>query len=170
VQLASKLFGQLTLGSFEGLRADYDDGGQMVLVGVRAGGRQTVTVEKLSDGTRDQLFLALRLASLHTYLATNEPIPFIVDDILVQFDDERAMAALQALGDLSRQTQVIFFTHHQHLVDLAANCLKGDIFFQHRLDCRSGPTALLPPGEAAKRHVPRPLLERGAGPRGAKIG
>ena len=49
----------------------------------------------MSDGTADQLYLALRLASLETYLDDHEPIPLVVDDILVNFDDARALAALR---------------------------------------------------------------------------
>lgn len=148
VQRASDLFAELTLGSFEGLRADYNDSGQMVLVGVRSGGRQTVVVEAMSDGARDQLYLALRLASLETYLANKEPIPFIVDDILIKFDDERAVAALKALARLSERTQVIFFTHHEHLVDLAKENLDHDVLFRHRLNCRSVPPALASANES----------------------
>ena len=70
----------------------------------------------MSDGTCDQLYLALRLALLESYLSDHEPIPFIVDDILIQFDDDRAVASLKALAELSKNTQVIFFTHHEHLV------------------------------------------------------
>jgi uncharacterized protein YhaN len=135
VKLASQLFAQLTLGSFAGLRAEYGDDGQAVLVGVRPDGRQTA-VEGMSSGARDQLYLALRLASLHTYLDTKEPIPFIVDDVLVQFDDERSTAALRALAELSTRTQVIFFTHHEHLVDLATTCLNSSVLYKHKLDCR----------------------------------
>ncbi len=144
VQLASKLFGSLTLGSFEGLRADYGDDGQAVLVGVRPGGRQTVAVEGMSSGALDQLYLALRLASLHTYLDTKEPIPFIVDDVLIQFDDERSAAALKALAELSSRTQVVFFTHHEHLVELAGRCLPAAVLYKHRLDCRSSSPAVIP--------------------------
>ena len=87
----------------------------------------------MSDGTADQLYLALRLAGLEHYLEANEPMPFIVDDILIKFDNDRAAAALQALAELSHQTQVIFFTHHRHLVDLAAKNLPGSILIEHGL-------------------------------------
>jgi uncharacterized protein YhaN len=66
----------------------------------------------MSSGTRDQLFLALRLATLEGYLDRSEPMPFVVDDILVNFDDERARAALELLAKLSERTQVLLFTHH----------------------------------------------------------
>ncbi|MCP4396425.1 MAG: hypothetical protein GY801_03805, partial [bacterium] len=79
-----------------------------------------VHVEGMSNGTRDQLYLALRLASLEKYMENSEPMPFIVDDILVDFDDERSEAALKALADLSRKTQVILFTHHSRVVEQAS--------------------------------------------------
>jgi uncharacterized protein YhaN len=91
----------------------------------------------MSEGARDQLYLALRLATLETYLAKHEPIPFVVDDILIKFDDDRSVAALKALARLSELTQVIFFTHHDHLVELAKQNLDHDVLFTHQLDCRS---------------------------------
>lgn len=41
------------------------------------------------------------------------------------FDDDRACSGLQVLGDLSRTTQVLFFTHHAHLRDLAEALFPG---------------------------------------------
>ena len=128
----NELFEHLTLNSFEGVRADFDDHDNPVFVGVRTGGEE-VRVEGMSDGTTDQLYLALRLASLETYLKKNEPMPFIVDDILIRFDDKRATAALQVLAELSKKTQVIFFTHHQHLVELAETNIDSSILFKHSL-------------------------------------
>lgn len=48
-----------------------------------------------------------------------EPMPFIVDDILVHFDDEQSKATLGLLAELAKKTQVIMFTHHQRLVEQA---------------------------------------------------
>ena len=48
-----------------------------------------------------------------------EPMPFIVDDILVDFDDARSQAALKALAELAEKTQVILFTHHSRVVEQA---------------------------------------------------
>ena len=135
LQRASDLFGELTLGSFSGLRADYDNNGKAVLVGVRSDEQRTVGVDGMSEGTCDQLYLALRLSLLESYFAHNEPIPFVVDDILIMFDDDRAVAALNALARLSMHTQVIFFTHHEHLVQLAKENLDDNYFihqFHHR--------------------------------------
>ena len=73
----------------------------------------------MSSGTRDQLFLALRLATLKEYLGRSEPMPFVVDDVLVNFDDERARAALEVLAQLSERTQVLLFTHHGRIREQA---------------------------------------------------
>ncbi|HEX7182961.1 MAG TPA: AAA family ATPase [Thermoanaerobaculia bacterium] len=121
---AGDLFATLTCGSFRGLQTDYDDRDEPVLVGLRQDGRR-VRVEGMSDGTRDQLYLSLRLATLERYLAHAEPLPFIVDDILINFDDERTAATLKVLADLSTRTQVILFTHHGRLKDLAAGMRNG---------------------------------------------
>jgi uncharacterized protein YhaN len=133
LECASRLFEQITSGSFSALRAEYDSGGQPVLVGVRKGSGDIVSIDGMSDGTADQLYLALRLAGLETYLENNEPIPFIVDDILIKFDNERAVATLQVLAELSQKTQVIFFTHHRHLVELAETRLDASVLFQQEL-------------------------------------
>ena len=133
LQRASRIFAALTLGSFSGLRADYDERGAPVLVGVRPDGRTALGVAALSEGSRDQLYLSLRIASLEHHLDTNPPLPFIVDDILVQFDDARSAAALQVLADLSDRTQVVFFTHHEHLLDVARRHVAIGKLFIHRL-------------------------------------
>jgi chromosome segregation ATPase len=134
LERASDLFAELTDGSFAALRADYDEKGEAVLVGVRPGGQQVVGVGGLSDGTESQLYLALRLAVLEIAIASREPVPFIVDDILKDFDDNRSVAALKALAQLSGQTQVILFTHHYHLVRLAEAHLDPDVVFTHVLE------------------------------------
>ena len=118
VRRAGEHFATLTLGSFEGLMTDFNAKDESVLAGVRPGGGK-VHVEAMSSGTRDQLYLALRLASLEKYMESSEPMPFIVDDVLVDFDDERSLAALGVLAALAAKTQVILFTHHSRVVEQA---------------------------------------------------
>ncbi len=62
---------------------------------------------ELSEGTRDQLYLALRMEALRGRCQSAMAVPFIADDILQTFDDERAAAALRALCELSANLQVI---------------------------------------------------------------
>jgi len=121
--MASRFFRQLTLDSFEGLRTDEDERGQPVLAGLRQQNRM-IRVEGMSSGTRDQLYLALRLASLEKRREMGETMPFIVDDILVNFDDKRARATLEALAGLAVKTQVILFTHHERIAEEAREMAK----------------------------------------------
>ncbi len=133
LERSSNLFARITPGSFAGLQIDFNDKGEAVLMGVRPKGRGVVGVEGMSDGTADQLYLAVRLASLESYLEKNEAMPFIVDDVLIHFDNERAAETLKILAQLAQKTQIIFFTHHQHLVDLASAHVDEDVLFVHSL-------------------------------------
>jgi len=118
LKIASKSFEKLTLGSFSGLRTDVDDNGNPILVGMRPDGAR-VSVNGMSDGTCDQLYLALRLATLESRLDLHESMPFIVDDILINFDDQRSIATLSMLAELSDRNQVILFTHHGRVIEEA---------------------------------------------------
>ena len=55
----------------------------------------------------------------------SEPMPFIVDDILINFDDAPSRARLQVMADLSERNQVILFTHHVKIIDDARNIKNG---------------------------------------------
>ena len=88
----------------------------------------------MSDGTQDRLYLALRLASLEKFSADGEPLPLLVDDALVNFDDARARSALKVLANLGAKTQVIFFTHHQHMVHLATEAVDEQILHIQELN------------------------------------
>ena len=131
LKIASKYFSELTLGSFAGLRTDVADSGNPILVGVRPDDSR-LTVDGMSSGTCDQLYLALRLATLEWRLESSEPMPFIVDDILINFDDERSKATLTALADLSEKNQVILFTHHSQIMETVKEIKVGEIHI-HKL-------------------------------------
>ncbi|MBT6503732.1 MAG: AAA family ATPase [Deltaproteobacteria bacterium] len=118
LKIASKYFHKLTVNSFSGLRTDEDNQGNPILVGLRTDGSR-IQVTQMSAGTRDQLYLALRFASLEWKLQSGEPMPFILDDILINFDDDRSLATLNAMAELSTKTQVILFTHHRRIVEAA---------------------------------------------------
>ncbi len=121
---AGEIFAAVTEGRFTGLEASYEASDEPVLVGIRGNGDK-VEVDGMSDGTQDQLYLALRLASLERHLEENTRLPFVVDDALVNFDDDRAKAALRVIEKLATKTQVLFFTHHRHMVNLARSAVDG---------------------------------------------
>ena len=85
----------------------------------------------MSEGTRDQLYLALRLAYLEDYAARSEPAPFIGDDLFLTFDDARTAHGLEALAALGGEIQPILFTHHRHVADLARDRLGAGVDVVH---------------------------------------
>ncbi len=56
----------------------------------------------MSEGSRDQLYLALRLAALELQVEQGFAMPLIADDLFINFDDRRTAAGLRVLGELSR--------------------------------------------------------------------
>ena len=132
LNIAGRYFMELTLGSFTGLRTDLDDHAQLILEAIRSNGN-SIQVDAMSSGTRDQLYLALRMATLEWRMASSEPMPFIVDDILINFDDRRSAATLKALSSLGEKTQVILFTHHQKIIDTARELQSSGKVFIHQL-------------------------------------
>jgi uncharacterized protein YhaN len=122
---ASALFARLTLGSFERLSVDFERE-PLKLQGRRPDGAM-VDIDGMSEGTRDQLYLALRLAALEMHLGQAHVLPFIADDLFINYDDRRSRAGLEALGALSRQTQVLFLTHHDHLLPMIREVFGGEV-------------------------------------------
>ena len=122
---ASELFKTLTCESFAKLIVDFE-GEHPSLQGKRVDGKH-VPVDGMSDGTRDQLYLALRLAALELHLQQGSALPFIADDLFINFDDERSGAGFAALKELSKHTQVIYLTHHEHLIEVAQEAIGAEL-------------------------------------------
>ncbi len=127
-----ELFSRITLGGFSSLIVEPDDRGEQEVFGVREG-KQTVRPKAMSSGTRDQLFLALRMAALEMHAQEHEPMPLILDDLLITFDDARSAAILREFRSLSEQTQVLLFTHHEHLVEMCRETLDLPDSHIHRM-------------------------------------
>jgi len=126
---ASDVFAGLTQGAFSKLVVDYEHE-PLKLSGQRTTGER-VEIDGMSEGTRDQLYLALRLAALELHLEKTIALPFIADDLFINYDDGRASAGLQALAKLSESTQVIFLSHHAHLVPVAQSVFGDNLNVVH---------------------------------------
>jgi len=50
-------------------------------------------------------------------------LPFVADDLFINFDPERSAAGFEVLGQLAERTQVLFYTHHPHLIEVAVDVL-----------------------------------------------
>ena len=121
---AGALFSILTEGRHVGLDQNFGEDDQLHLRARRADGAE-LELSALSEGARDQLYLALRLAFLEDYAARSEAPPFIGDDLFASFDDARLAAGLRTLEQASATIQPIIFTHHVHIVGIARERL-GD--------------------------------------------
>ncbi len=119
VQYTSDYFQKLTLGKYSGILVQPDEKDILQLYACEEKSEHKVPVTQLSEGTADQLYLSLRLAALRLHMANNKPaLPLILDDILMTFDDERALAVLEVLRDFSKNCQVLIFTHHETIKSL----------------------------------------------------
>lgn len=76
------------------------------------------TVSELSRGTREQLLLALRMGLISEYEKNAEPLPVVLDDVMVNFDPERAQNTARALYNFAGSRQVLIFTCHPSTIDL----------------------------------------------------
>ena len=134
LQRAGALFRVLTGGSFTDLKVGFDERDRMRLDAVREDG-EPIVVSGLSAGTEDQLYLALRVAAIEDYVSRAVPLPFVADDLFLNFDEERSAAGFRILGELAERTQVLFFTHHEHLVGIARDVLGADLPVTRLADC-----------------------------------
>ena len=119
---ANALFARFTLGSFVELFVDHDEDTGAILRG-RQRDRQLKSVEEMSSGTREQLFLALRIAAIERYVTTSGAVPVIFDDAFLESDEKRAAKVFEALAELAALTQVIVLTHRASLADLGKQVL-----------------------------------------------
>ena len=75
-----------------------------------------VSIDVLSRGTREAVFLSLRLALVEAYHKRGIDLPMVLDDVLVNFDSERAVWAAEVLKNFAQQGhQVLMFSCHQHM-------------------------------------------------------
>lgn len=117
MQRASAAFSAISGGEYTGLTTQAEKGEEFLIANASGGGSKLA--RDLSKGTRFQLYLALRMAGYHEIAATREPLPFIADDIMETFDDNRAGRAFGLMAEMARVGQVIYLTHHHHLCDIA---------------------------------------------------
>lgn len=121
VDRAGEVFSTLTLGAFQGLQVEQrDEGGTPLryVSGLRNNGER-VAPQQMSDGTRDALWLSLRVAAIEDLLDKGHRVPVVLDDVAVHLDDSRTRAMLQVFAELAQKTQVLLFTHHRAVVEAA---------------------------------------------------
>jgi uncharacterized protein YhaN len=128
----------------------------------------SLPVEVLSRGTREQLFLSLRLALASSYARRGAPLPLILDDVLVNFDCERAKAAATVLRDFAAAGhQLLVFTCHEHIMklfkslrvpvsQLPSNAAPGDVVISLERHVEEKPKRERQPSSRKPAAKPRP--------------
>ncbi|MET4717258.1 uncharacterized protein YhaN [Bradyrhizobium japonicum] len=114
---ASEAFALISRGAYSELLTQPSNGSELLIAkGVDGSSR---IASELSKGTRFQLYLALRVAGYHEFARTRPPAPFLADDVMETFDDFRAEEAFRLLAAMASKGQVVYFTHHRHLCEIA---------------------------------------------------
>jgi hypothetical protein len=123
---------------------------------VENGDGQSLPVDVLSRGTREQLFLSVRLALVATFARRGVNLPMVLDDVLVNFDVGRAQRAAEVLTEFAAAGhQLLFFTCHEHIWDM----LKGLDADCRRLPVRRGQTEPEPAPKAIAAPEPELIAE-----------
>jgi len=133
IEKTGQIFSALTLNSFSGVKVGFNDNDEAILMGIRTSTGEGIEVHAMSDGSCDQLYLSLCLASIEQHLDNKEAVPLILDDLLINFDDQRAREALKVLGQFTSKTQILFFTHHSRLLELAQEVLPAEDLVIHNI-------------------------------------
>lgn len=117
LERASEAFRLVTRGAYSRLAAQPDgDGDSLIAIPAEGASKRA---SELSKGTRFQLYLALRVAGYAEFAKMRPAVPFIADDIMETFDNDRTEEALRLFAEMSKIGQVIYFTHHDHLLEIA---------------------------------------------------
>jgi uncharacterized protein YhaN len=111
---ASGMFQRVTQGRYVRVQRSTDEEGIVV---VDANGR-VKTPDELSRGTAEQLYLCLRLGLAEEFARRAEPMPLVMDDVLVNFDAVRRRTTAELLIGFSERHQILLFTCHEEIADL----------------------------------------------------
>ncbi len=115
VREASLLFEKMTHGRYARIIKPL---GEKATFDVLTPRQERREINQLSQGTKEQLFLALRFGLVKEFAQKHESLPLVMDDVLVNFDYRRARATAMLLHELSETHQVLLFSCHQETLDL----------------------------------------------------
>ncbi len=119
-----RIFTRMTAGEYEKIDCSLDQNADEQITVRHRGGRLRTTGQ-LSSGTSEQLYLAIRLAYVADYSRLSEPMPMVMDDVLVNFDEQRVLETLGVLLELAESSQILFLTCHRRTIDLLQQLQAG---------------------------------------------
>jgi uncharacterized protein YhaN len=119
IKEAQSFFSKMTLGRYSRIFAPLDEA--KIYVEDKDGRRKDIL--DLSRGTAEQLYLSLRFGFVREFSKRAESLPIVFDDILVNFDPERFRAACEAIKELAKTNQILYFTCHPESVNLLSKII-----------------------------------------------
>ncbi|MDY3810077.1 AAA family ATPase [Desulfovibrio porci] len=131
IRQASDIFARITNRRWRGISASLENSSLSILPDQG----EAVPPESLSRGTQEQAYLALRLAYIKNHAAHAAPLPVIMDEVLVNFDPERAERTARAFAELADGRegpahQLLYFTCQPHMVDVLRAAEPGAALFK----------------------------------------
>ena len=113
IKSAEEIFGYVTQGSYSRIYKPMDSDDIFIV----DGNEQVKGLLEMSRGTREQLYLALRFGLIEEYEKRSEPLPLVMDDIFVNFDDDRNNQIRDRIMQFSKKRQVLVLTCHKRIFD-----------------------------------------------------
>ena len=113
IRAAENLFSKITNGTYSHIIKPIDS--EDILV--EDAHHKRKAVQEMSRGTLEQLYLAMRFGLIDEYESRSEPLPAVLDDVFVNFDDERVETLVEVLNQFGQQRQVIVLTCHQRSLE-----------------------------------------------------
>lgn len=116
IRAAEKIFTQITQGSYTRIFKPLESDDIFIV----DGNERAKGILEMSRGTREQLYLAMRFGLIEEYEARSEPLPIIMDDIFVNFDDDRNNQMIDRVRSFAESRQVILLTCHKRTLEAYA--------------------------------------------------
>lgn len=135
VRIASEFFAQITDGAWQDIKVSLEDRSVRVL----DESKKALPAEMLSQGAKEQLYLSLRLAHIRHRSLTKQPLPLLMDDILVNFDEKRMKNTAKVLNLMVRETldmhssqQILYYTCHERTAQILLETVQNAKLFHVR--------------------------------------
>jgi uncharacterized protein YhaN len=127
IRRSGAFFEKITSGRYNGIHVSIDE--RQILVSDPRGAVKKI--DQLSRGTREQLLISLRLGLIHEYELRSEPLPVVIDEVLVNFDPGRAKELAGILVEFAADRQILVFTCHPSMADIFENKARTIVLEDH---------------------------------------
>ncbi|MCH8156448.1 MAG: AAA family ATPase [Nitrospinae bacterium] len=113
IKAAEGMFAKITRGEYTRIFKPVDSND----IRIDDGSGRSKGVLEMSRGTREQLYLVMRFGLIEEYESRSEPLPVVMDDVFVNFDDDRNDRVIHLLQRFAKPRQVIVLTCHKRTLE-----------------------------------------------------